>query len=134
VDVPWGKNQSRSLTVINETTREETPISEVWHLAPTIFNKPTAYSAPIRVFISPTLYRKRERELGSICEAALENFLIERKSRMKLNLRRVLFSVRLRIARSGGQAGEDGIGFIPQGVSFSFASNLASIGLKNCPI
>jgi hypothetical protein len=74
VDVPWGKNQSRSLAVINETTREERPISDVWHLAPTIFSRPTAYSAPIRIFVEPKLYYKKEREIGSITEAALEKF------------------------------------------------------------
>jgi hypothetical protein len=74
IDVPWGKNQSRSLTVVNNETLEERAISEVWHLAPSIFNHPTAYSAPIRVFVAPSLYRQKESELGSIREAALEKY------------------------------------------------------------
>ena len=74
VDVPWGKNQSRALTVVNTDTLTERPISEVWHLAPTIFNHPTAFSAPIRVFVRPQLYKQRENELVSIREAALEKY------------------------------------------------------------
>jgi HD superfamily phosphohydrolase len=74
IDVPWGKNQSRSLTVVNNDTLEERAISEVWHLAPSIFNHPTAYSAPIRVFVAPWLYRQKEGELSSIRDAALEKY------------------------------------------------------------
>jgi hypothetical protein len=74
VDVPWGKNQSRLLTVLNSESLLERSITDVWHLAPTIFSHPTAFSAPIRVFVAPKLYRQKENELGSIREAALEKY------------------------------------------------------------
>ncbi|MGD1276004.1 MAG: HD domain-containing protein [Tepidisphaeraceae bacterium] len=74
VDVPWGKAGNRILTVVDERTGQQFPITEVSHLKDSIFNEPAAFLAPIRVYVSPRLYWENIRHLGSICKSADERF------------------------------------------------------------
>ncbi len=74
VDVPWGKNASRMVQVVDPDGEEPKPITSVSHLSGTIFTNLTAYSNPIRVFVSPRLYSGYAQELGSIVSSALERF------------------------------------------------------------
>jgi hypothetical protein len=43
------------------------------HLSETMFKTPTAFSAPVRVFVSPRLYKLRQ-EMRSIEASALEKY------------------------------------------------------------
>ncbi len=74
VDVPWGKGTSRVLTVVDPSSNEVKPITEVSHLAPSIFENPTAYSAPVRVYLSPRLFNQFERTLESLTRSAEEMY------------------------------------------------------------
>lgn len=74
VDVPWGKASNRVVTVLDSDGRNERPINEVSHLASTIFTDPTAYSAPIRVYVSPRLFTQFEHSLYSIRASAEERY------------------------------------------------------------
>jgi len=74
VDVPWGKASNRIVTVLDDDGRIERPITEVSHLAPTIFSTPTAYAAPIRIYVSPRLFTQFEDVLNSIRTSAEERY------------------------------------------------------------
>lgn len=58
VDVPWGKASSRNVSVLDMDGGKTLPITKISHLSETIFSRPTAFSAPIRVFVKPSLYFK----------------------------------------------------------------------------
>lgn len=74
VDVPWGKSSNRIVTVLDEDGRTERPITQVSHLAQTIFTHPTAYSAPIRVYVAPHIFGQFEYRLQSIKASAEERY------------------------------------------------------------
>lgn len=73
VDVPLGKTSHRSLPVKREDG-SECDIVEVSHLNPTIFEQPAIFESPIRVYLSPSLYRQAEQMLSSIVSSAEERF------------------------------------------------------------
>ncbi|GAM96838.1 putative dNTP triphosphohydrolase [alpha proteobacterium U9-1i] len=72
VDVPWGKGTNREITVYDQYSGDTIDITKVSHLAPTIFKNPTAYSAPVRVYISPRLQAKQAGALANIRKTAEE--------------------------------------------------------------
>jgi len=74
VDVPWGKTTSRVVTVRDEETDHEELITERSHLRDSIFNNPTAFLAPVRVFVSPALYNEFESRMESVSASAEEIF------------------------------------------------------------
>lgn len=74
VDVPWGKANNRMVMVLSPDGRSETPITELSHLKETIFDQPTVYLAPIRVYVSPKLHEKFSEHLTSIIASAEEHF------------------------------------------------------------
>lgn len=78
VDVPWGKAANRVITVVDETGATR-PITDVSHLAESIFTDITAYSAPIRVYINPAVVSQYESVLGSIRISAEERYLSKEK-------------------------------------------------------
>lgn len=71
IDVPWGKAGNRVLQVVDSG---EYDITEVSHLKPTVFTEPTAFLAPIRVYLSPDVFSKAEHSLLSIRASAEEKF------------------------------------------------------------
>ncbi len=75
VDVPWGKATNRMVKVRGKDGRGDYNITEESHLENTIFSQPTAYIAPIRVFVSPRLFNEHAEQLGSIIRSAEERFL-----------------------------------------------------------
>lgn len=79
VDVPWGKALNRVITVIDEDKKEH-PITEVSHLPESIFITPIAYSAPIRVYIPPSIFERCEPMLNSIKISAEERFYQSNKN------------------------------------------------------
>lgn len=80
VDVPWGKGSNRVVSVVDPDGGKERPITEVSHLSPTIFLDPTAFSAPIRVYIAPTIFEKVDHSLESVKAAAEERYFSKDKS------------------------------------------------------
>lgn len=74
VDVPWGKNANRMLSVVDENGQNEKEITRRSHLAESIFKSITAFSAPIRVFVSPRLFEENAHQLESIIASALEKY------------------------------------------------------------
>lgn len=74
VDVPWGKNANRMVQIIDADLHEPKPITANSHLADSIFENPTAFSNPIRVFVSPRLYNEYSENSESIIWSALEKF------------------------------------------------------------
>ena len=75
VDIPWGKGANRMLKVVDaDRTYLPQDITLTSHLAPTIFQEPTAFSAPIRVFLSKELYYLVLDERDSINASVLEMY------------------------------------------------------------
>jgi serine/threonine protein kinase len=74
IDVPWGKSANRIISIRDDDTDHEQLITDRSHLRGTIFSQPTAYLAPIRVFVSPKLFQEFEQRLGSIRTSAEEKF------------------------------------------------------------
>jgi hypothetical protein len=74
VDVPWGKSKNRIVTVRDEDADGEEPITARSHLRDSIFNDPTAFFAPVRVFVSPALYSEFENRIDSVTASAEELF------------------------------------------------------------
>ena len=74
VDVAWGKAGNRLLTVRANGDGRECPITEVSHLRESIFTEPTAFLAPVRVFVCPHVYEKAASHIDSIRTAAEEMF------------------------------------------------------------
>jgi hypothetical protein len=74
VDVPWGKNANRMVHIVDGDLHETKPITENSHLAESIFSNPTAFSNPVRVFVSPRLYNDYQDKSESIISSALEKF------------------------------------------------------------
>lgn len=73
VDVPWGKSSNRIVSVV-DTGGNIRKITEVSHLRPTIFTDPTAYLAPIRVFVSPRVYDQYHGVMKAVLTSAEERF------------------------------------------------------------
>jgi HD superfamily phosphohydrolase len=84
VDVPWGKGANRMLWAVMEDGNLS-PISDVSHLKGTIFSEPTAYTAPIRVFLSPVAYKKCGNEIQTIIHRAEKYFFSEKETSEKLS-------------------------------------------------
>ncbi len=74
VDVPWGKASNRMLKVRGNEGALDEEITQISHLPNSIFTQPTAYNAPIRVFVAPDLYSKYERHIKAIRESAESMF------------------------------------------------------------
>lgn len=74
IDVPWGKSGNREITVVDEVTGAEMPITSVSHLRDSIFLEPTAFLAPIRVYVSPRVFRQHRHHLRSVITSAEERF------------------------------------------------------------
>lgn len=72
VDVPYGKGSSKSVLV--KDGDRETPLAEVTHLKPTIFESPAAFLSPIRVFVSPRAHDTIGNRLDSAIKSAEEHF------------------------------------------------------------
>ncbi len=77
IDVPWGKAGNRNVTIRNDDGSEQL-ITTISHLNETIFSRPTAFLAPVRVYISPRAYRAYEGQLRSIVQSAEEHFYSNR--------------------------------------------------------
>lgn len=73
IDVPWGKGTHRVVKVLDEQG-SIVPITEVSHLDAGIFENPTAFSAPIRVYVSPSIVQLARKALESIKKSAEEKF------------------------------------------------------------
>jgi HD superfamily phosphohydrolase len=75
VDIPWGKGANRMLSVIDaDRTYSPQEITSASHLAPSIFQAPTIFSAPIRVFLSKELYYLVHEERESINSTVMEMY------------------------------------------------------------
>jgi hypothetical protein len=73
VDVPLGKTSHRTVPVIRDDG-SECDITEVSHLNRTVFEEPTIFVSPIRVFISPRVRQLAIHNLPSILKSAEEQF------------------------------------------------------------
>jgi HD superfamily phosphohydrolase len=73
VDVPWGKGSNRLVRVL-EADGETPSITERSHLQESIFSHPTAYAAPIRVYVSPGIFSSIEKTVRSIQLSAKEKY------------------------------------------------------------
>jgi len=60
--------------IVDGDLHETKPITENSHLAESIFSNPTAFSNPVRVFVSPRLYNDYQDKSESIISSALEKF------------------------------------------------------------
>jgi HD superfamily phosphohydrolase len=75
VDIAWGKGTNRMVRVIDSDRRfSPKDITSVSHLAPSFFTDPTAFSAPIRVFVPRELYHLIADERGSYIQSVIEMF------------------------------------------------------------
>jgi len=74
IDVPWGKPSNRMVKVLREDGRTEVQITDVSHLAESIFTLPTAHIAPVRVYLRPTIHHKALPYIESIIKSAEEMF------------------------------------------------------------
>lgn len=72
VDVAWGKAANRLLQV--RIDGQDRPITDLSHLRESIFTEPTAYVAPVRVFVSPGVYARASSQIESIRSSAEELF------------------------------------------------------------
>lgn len=81
IDIPWGKTRPRMVDII-EPHRDARPfpITKRSHLSESIFDNPTAYSAPIRVFVPPETAVAASEKIESIRLSALEFFHGERRT------------------------------------------------------
>lgn len=74
IDVPFGKNAHRMVYVSGDGQRPDYKITEVSHLNASIFERPAAFSSPIRVYVAPKLYTRAGGKLASIIKSADERF------------------------------------------------------------
>jgi HD superfamily phosphohydrolase len=73
IDVPLGKTSHRTIPVIRDDG-SECDIVEVSHLNRTVFEEPTIFVSPIRVFIAPHVRESAVHNLLSIIQSAEEQF------------------------------------------------------------
>jgi hypothetical protein len=73
VDIPWGKNAPRMVDVVDQDGNVE-PIVNRSHLSDTIFSNPTAFSAPIRVFVPYDIAEEVQSKGQSVWFSAMERF------------------------------------------------------------
>lgn len=74
VDIPWGKETPRVLKIYDPRSEKEFALPQISHLSSSLFERPTAFSAPIRVYVSPRLKEGYRANEDSIYRAALERF------------------------------------------------------------
>lgn len=79
IDVPYGKPARAMLKVVVSSTGDEEDITAVSNLPASIFAAPAAFAAPVRVYVSPKIYRglnAPERE--SVRQTAKDRFFDRR--------------------------------------------------------
>ncbi|MBI5890886.1 MAG: HD domain-containing protein [Nitrosomonadales bacterium] len=74
IDVPWGKPSNRMVKVLRGDERTEVQITDVSHLAESIFTLPTAHIAPVRVYLRPEIHNRAAPFIPSIILSAEEMF------------------------------------------------------------
>lgn len=74
VDVAFGKGSNRVVQVMEQLDGTVIDITKVSHLAESIFVSPAAFSAPVRVYVSPDIYEQCRQHLSSIRLAAEDRF------------------------------------------------------------